>query len=94
MTLEKAVEESTSLVDLESKLDKIIRNQKTKTYFFEASIAKNLLDKIKKEKARGKKSIKFIAYPNNAGVEICSDNSIDDEEVFKKRFGWKFYSLG
>ena len=92
--LGKAIEESKSLFELESKLHKIINSQKTKTYFFEASIAKSLLDKIKKEKAQGKKSIKFISYPNNSGVEVYQGNSLEDEKMFSEKFGWKFYDLG
>ncbi len=92
--LEKVIEESKNLVDLEVRLDKIISSQNTKTYFFEASIAKSLLEKIKCEKARGKKRIKFITYPNNAGIEIYDGNNIVDEEIFNKQFGWKFYDLG
>ena len=94
MSLEKAVLESRSLADFEDRLDKIISNKKTKTYFFEASIAECLLSKIKTEKDRGKKTIKFILYPNNSGVEIYYGNSIEDEKMFSEKFGWKFYSLG
>ena len=94
MNLEKAIEEAISLCDFEDRLDKIISNKKTKTYFFEASIAECLLDKIKTEKGKGKKSIKFILYPNNSGVEIYYGNSIEDEKMFSEKFGWKFYNLG
>jgi hypothetical protein len=91
---EKEIKESENLVDLESKLDRLIVDNKEKTYFFEASIAKSLLDKIKKEKARGKRSIKFIAYPNNAGIDIYFGSDKLEEEMLGKKFGWKFYDLG
>ena len=91
---EKEIKESKSLSDLENKLDKLILSNKEKTYFFEASIAKSLLDKIKKEKSLGKSSIKFIAYPNNAGIDIYCGSDKLEEEMLVKKFGWKFYDLG
>ena len=94
MSLEQTVLESKNLIDLENKLNKIIKNKKTKTYFFEASIAKSLLDKIRMEKEKGKESIKFIAYPNNSGIDIYKGNNIEDEKIFSEKFGWKFYELG
>ena len=64
---------------------------KSESYFYPSLEAESLLREIEREsRYRVIKSIKFIVYPNESGVDLFFG---EDIEVLSKRFGWVWREL-